>query len=184
MSANRFDGTGATPPDAITATIAVLQDPDRSFASEYDADLAGGLQRAMTMASRGTSPASAAPVFGTACDYPSPLNLGAHMAARLGAPTGAARTAAAAAEPTVTEEAAVWMEAVRQNIYQGGDNAGRGQFVAAMMAANAGMSAIPSSWVAQLDPDASEEITRLAALLAQQRAVLDSRHGMGAQQGH
>jgi ADP-ribosylglycohydrolase len=76
------------------------------------------------------------------------------------------------------------MEAVRQNIYQGGDNAGRGQFVAAMMAANAGMSAIPSSWVAQLDPDASEEITRLAALLAQQRAVLDSRHGMGAQQGH
>ena len=89
---------GASPPDAITATIAALRDPDRSVASAYDADLAAGLERAKSMADRGTDPASAAPVFGTACDYPSPLNLGAHMAARLGAP-GAARSAAAAAEP-------------------------------------------------------------------------------------
>ena len=102
------------------------------------------------------------------------------MVARLGAPTGAARTAAVAAEPTATEEAAAWMEAVRQNIYQGGDNAGRGQFVAAMMAASEGMSAIPSSWIAQLDPDASAEVTRLAALLTQQRALLDGPR----QQGH
>ena len=109
---------GASPPDAITATIAALRDPDRSVASAYDADLAAGLERAKSMADRGTDPASAAPVFGTACDYPSPLNLGAHMAARLGAP-GAARSAAAAAEPTATEDAAAWMEAVRQNIYQG-----------------------------------------------------------------
>lgn len=179
MSTICFDCAGATPPDAITATIAVLRDPDRSFASEYDADLASGLERAISMANRGTSAASAAPVFGTACDYPSPLNLGAHMVARLGAP-GAPRSAAAAAEPTATDEAAAWMEAVRQNIYQGGDNAGRGQFVAAMMAASAGMSAVPSSWIAQLDPDASEEIARLATQLTRQRAVLESGQGSGA----
>jgi ADP-ribosylglycohydrolase len=181
---NLVDGTGATPPDAITATIAVLLDPDRAFASQYDADLAGGLQRAMTMASRGTSPASAGPVFGTACDYPSPLNLGAHMVARLGAPTGTARAAAAAAEPTATEEAAAWMEAVRQNIYQGGDTAGRGQFVGAMMAASEGMSAIPRSWIEQLDPDTSEEITHLVAQLTQQRAALDRAPTNPGQQGH
>ena len=104
------------------------------------------------------------------------------MATRFGAP-GAPRTAATATEPTATEDAAVWMEAVRQNIYQGGDNAGRGQFVAAMMAGSVGMSAIPSSWIVQLNQDVSEEISHLATQLAQQRATLESGAG-AAQQGH
>ena len=47
------------------------------------------------------------------------------------------------------------------------------------MGASAGMSAVPSSWIAQLDPDVREELTTLAAQLAEKRAALDGG-GSGA----
>ena len=41
------------------------------------------------------------------------------------------------------------------------------------------MSAVPSSWIAQLDPDVREELATLAAQLAEKRAALDGA-GSGA----
>lgn len=72
------------------------------------------------------------------------------------------------------------MEAVRQSIYQGGDNAGRGQFVAAMMAAAGGMLSIPDSWVSQLEATVQTDVTTMARTLMAQRSALDNSAGTAA----
>ena len=83
-----------------------------------------------------------------------PLLLGLHLAARQEA-AGLAGTAA-------------YMAGMRANILLGGDNAGRGQWVGALLAAANGPAAVPRDWSAQVDMDA--EIGRLAQLLVDKRA--------------
>lgn len=114
---------GATPHDAVHATIDALRDPDRSFHTAHDAEVADAMVAACLLST--SSPAGAITTLGRNC----------HLPGCFQAPIHALVCAAPAYETAVTN-----------TILQGGCNASRAGFIGACMGAHLGYDAVPSAW--------------------------------------
>lgn len=114
---------GATPHDAVHATIDALRDPDRSFRTAHDAEVADAMVAACSLST--SSPAGAITTLGRNC----------HLPGCFQAPIHALVCAAPAYETAVTN-----------TILQGGCNASRAGFIGACMGAHLGYDAVPSAW--------------------------------------
>lgn len=116
--------------EAVQATIVDLLNPQRSNPYPEDAALSQGLSAALAALS--TSNLDYCLQIGQSCDYPFSLWTGAHLVAQQNG------------------TAAAYVDAIRQTIMAGGENAARGMFVGAIEAALAGsITAIPAEWVAK-----------------------------------
>lgn len=121
---------GSSPLDAVQAAVAELQDPQREHPMAEDADLADGLQSVLGQLDQPNIDVVRS--IGQACEYPFNLLTGSHLLAQT---SGLGLSATEA-----------FMNATRQNIMAGGDQASRGFFVGAVWGAVAGEAALPRAW--------------------------------------
>lgn len=125
---------GSSPLGAVQAAVAELQDPLREHPMNEDAALAEGLQSVLDQIDEPNI--DVVHSIGQACEYPFNLLTGSHLLAQTSA-------------LSATDAPEAFMNATRQNIMAGGDQASRGFFVGAVLGAVAGDAELPQAWKAK-----------------------------------